>query len=140
MTPHDHINHKGNCPSCFAMYSKKSIEWLNWISKRDNIDIQHAENGGEKALIINNKKYRIDGWYENINTVYEFHVDLWHANPLKYNSEDLHPIRKIKNKEIYNKTLLREKIIRDVGYNLVVIWENEWDKIYKELDKQMKLV
>ena len=28
-------------------YSKTSIAWLDWISQRDNIKIQHALTGGE---------------------------------------------------------------------------------------------
>lgn len=31
----------------------------------------------------------------------------------------------ITHKEVYEKTLKRENDIRDVGYNLVVIWECE---------------
>lgn len=135
MVPNDHISHRGNCPNCFSVYSKKSIEWLNYVSKNENINIQHAENGGEKSLIINNKKYRVDGWCDKTNTVYEFAGSLWHAHPLFYDPEDLHPIKKIKNKEIYEKTLQKENTIKNSGYNLIVMWEHDWNKIKKELDK-----
>jgi len=35
-------------------------------------------------------------------------------------------------KELYNNTLNREQIIKDLGYNLIVIWE---EKYKNSLDK-----
>jgi hypothetical protein len=34
-------------------------------------------------------------------------------------------------KELYEKTLIRENKIRDLGYNLITIWEYDWKKINK---------
>ena len=42
-------------------FSKTSIMWLEYMSKNYN-NIQHALNGGEKELIINNKNYKVDGF------------------------------------------------------------------------------
>ena len=39
-------------------FSKMSIMWLNYVS--NGTYIQHALNGGEKELTINNKNYRVD--------------------------------------------------------------------------------
>ena len=44
-------------------YSKDSIKYLDEISKKLNIEIQHAENGGEKQLL----KYWLDGYIEKYN-------------------------------------------------------------------------
>jgi hypothetical protein len=49
--------------------SKKATCWLKFISKSQNISIQHAENFGE--IQIDN--YRGDGFDPLTNTVYEFH-------------------------------------------------------------------
>ena len=38
-------------------FSKTSIMWLEYMSKNDT-NIQHALNGSEKELIINNKTYK----------------------------------------------------------------------------------
>ena len=38
--------------------------------KKENIFIQHAENFGEKEIIINKKKIRFDGYCEKTNTVF----------------------------------------------------------------------
>ena len=31
-------------------------------------------------------------------------------------------------KELYDKTLIRDNKIKELGYNLVTIWENDWKK------------
>ena len=31
--------------------------------------------------------------------------------------------------ELYQKTLEREQLIREMGFNLVVMWESDWNKI-----------
>jgi hypothetical protein len=33
--------------------------------------------------------------------------------------------------ELYEKTLIRENKIKELGYNLKTIWENDWKKINK---------
>ena len=35
--------------------------------------------------------------------------------------------------EIYQNTLQREQLIRDLGYNLVVMWEHDWKTINKSI-------
>ena len=50
-------------------YSRESIQWLDYIMRRDNIDIKHAENGGEKRI----GNYLVDGYHEPTNTIYEYH-------------------------------------------------------------------
>ena len=132
MSPSNHI-HKTlpqDCPKCKCTgYSKKQIQWLDFISILHNITIQHA---------INNKEYKIenigkiDGYCKENNTIYEFHGDLWHGNPMKFNILDknsINPVNKKTYHELYETTLKRDKKIKELGYNLVIMWENEWDKI-----------
>ena len=57
-------------------FSKMSIMWLNYVSKDKNI--QHALNGGEKELTIGNKTYKVDGFCEETNTIYEFYGCVCH--------------------------------------------------------------
>ena len=35
--------------------------------------------------------------------------------------------------ELYKKTLEKEQIIKDMGYNLEVMWESDWNKINKSI-------
>ena len=39
----------------------------------------------------------------------------------------------IKYGELYKKTLKREQLIRDLGYNLLVMWEYDWNKKNKSI-------
>lgn len=125
----DHLNGSG-CPNCCPInYSKKQILWLHFLSKYYNIDIRHAENDGE--YLIPKTKYKADGFCKENNTIYEFHGDFWHGNPNIYKDDDINTITKCTYKELYEKTLKKEGILKDLGYNLVVIWENDWKKINK---------
>ena len=44
----------------FRSYSNVSIQWLECVSKKDIVFIQHALNGGEKQL----RPYFVDGYAE----------------------------------------------------------------------------
>ena len=120
-----HLNGQ-ECPKCNpSNFSKKAIEWLNSIVDSNNIYIQHAMNIGE--FVLPGTKYKVDGYCAETNTIYEFFGDKWHGNPKFYKPTDLNPINKKTYGELYSKTLQKNKIICDMGYNLVIIWEHEWD-------------
>ena len=126
--PNDHLNGSG-CQKCgLGNHSKVCIKWLENIMNKEKIFIQHAGNIGEKEVLIDNKKYRFDGYCEKNNTVYEFYGDFWHGNPKLYNSEYYHPLNKVKFGDLYNKTLSREELIKNNGYNLINIWESDYYK------------
>jgi len=119
--------HGGGCYLCNPTgHSKIQIKWLDFISSYNHIKIQHAENGGE--FIIPNTRLKTDGYCQETNTVYEFHGDLWHGNPKLFNQEDTIFFGKTYG-ELYQKTIEREKQIKNMGFNLVVIWESDWIKI-----------
>ncbi len=127
-TPH-------GCPKCSnKFYSKISIEWLTFVMLNENIDIQHAKNGGE--FIIPTTNYRADGYCSKTNTVYEFNGSFYHGNPIKFKPEDVFRSFEKNGKKIiithgenYQKTLEKETKIKELGYNLVVMWESDYLKI-----------
>jgi hypothetical protein len=94
--------------------------------KKENIFIQHAMNICEKVIIINNKKYKVDGYCEKTNTVYEFNGTIWHGDLRIVKSNDINPITKNTYGELYEKTLIKETEIKNAGYNLIKIWENDF--------------
>ena len=68
-------------------HSRIQIAWLDSISVKEGIDIQHALSPvGE--YVIPTVGY-VDGYCSSINTVYEFHGDYWHGNPKRFASEDI---------------------------------------------------
>ena len=50
-------------------YSIKSIKSLKYISLTENINIRHACNGGEQAIRVNGKTYKVDGYCNETNTI-----------------------------------------------------------------------
>jgi len=125
--PHDHVSRRPTrCPQCAkSNYSQKAISWLNKIAKKENIYIQHAENKGEYSIPLT--KYKADGYCEKTNTIYEFYGDKFHGNLKLFNeNEQCHPFSDECAGSLYIKTMQREQIIKDLGYNLITIWEREY--------------
>ena len=121
------------CPKCAKKnYSNECIEWLQSISNKENIHIQHALNGGEKRIKINDIKYfKVDGYCGENNTIYEYFGCVYHADTpenclhkRKYYPDEPNPINKRRlNKEIYADTMERIKILENLGFNVITIWE-----------------
>lgn len=126
----DHLRGKG-CKQCsIKSASNKCLSWLDWIMSNDpTIFIQHAGNIGE-YFIPELQKFA-DGYCKETNTVYEFDGDAFHGNLAKYAPQDrCHPYNKdITANELFNKTLEKHKAIIDAGYNLVTMWESDFDKM-----------
>lgn len=132
-TPDNHL-HKTNpqgCPKCKTnkQYSNAQIQWLNFIQAKDNIIIQHAENSNEYQ--IPNTKFKADGYCVETNIIYEYYGDYWHGNPNVFQCDEFNKTTKCTFGELYQKTLEREQQIRDMGFNLITIWESDWIKLNK---------
>ena len=61
-------------------YSKSSIQYLEWVAKRDDIKIQHALNGGEIGLP--GTRYKLDGYSYETNTTLEYNGCVYHGGPM----------------------------------------------------------
>ncbi|MCK9369603.1 hypothetical protein M0R04_06820 [Candidatus Dojkabacteria bacterium] len=110
-------------------YSYACITWLDSIIEKENISIQHALKGGEYS--IPRTPYHADGYCVETNTIYEFHGDAWHGNPNKYKpTYKCHPKnKKVTAGDLYQATIIRENKIKELGYNLVVMWEGDYNKL-----------
>lgn len=131
--PNDILNNNSGCPMCtHHSYSKVAIRWLEAIMEEYHIHIQHAENGGEYN--IPGTRIKVDGYCKENNTVYEFHGDCYHGNPRIFKrDEQCHPWSQKPAGELYDQTLKREKIIKNMGYNLVTMWEQDYQVSVKLL-------
>lgn len=122
------------CQKCAkSTYSKIAINWLKYESEIRNCTIQHAENG--KEFSIPETKLKADGYCPETKTIFEFHGDYWHGNPNLYTPETINEINGKTMGELYTKTIEREKKIRKLGYELVVIWETEWKILSKNVSQ-----
>lgn len=117
------------CPHCNTpkKYSFVAIRWLESISEKEGIKIEHAENGGERRFPDLN--ITVDGFCEETNTVYEFYGDTWHGNPAKYSAEDRpHPYdTEATAADLWERDAAREQALRDAGYRVITIWESDWN-------------
>jgi hypothetical protein len=135
-TPNHHL-YGGRCPKCvISNYSKKAIYYLQFISTYYKINIKHAENGNEYIIY---GKIKADGFCEKTNTIYEFHGDYWHGNPKRFNPNEMNNTTNMTFGELYQKTLEREQLIRDMGFNLIVMWESDWNKINNSIRTLQRL-
>ena len=101
--------------------SRIAIHWLEEIMQQEDIFIQHENNLGE--LRIPNSPYRVDGFCEETNTIYEYHGCYWHGcSKCQPNRNKVHPVSKKTMEQLYRNTLRRDKFIKSLGYNYVVKW------------------
>ena len=55
--------------------SHEALQWLSYISEKEEIHIQHDRNGGEKRV----GNYYLDGYCEETHTAYEYQGCYWHG-------------------------------------------------------------
>ena len=115
--------------------SNKCIQWLKYIALKENIYIQHALNGGEKAV----GDYFVDGYCESTNTIYEMHGCLWHGCSLCYAKNYFH---KMKQQTMGTVFYNHNKRINEIKNSMptakiVQLWEHEYDQMAKN-DEEFK--
>ena len=124
------INNKTGCPDCNTIGSSKvEIEWIEFVMANEGIHIQYALNGGQ--VKINGRL--VDGMCYETNSVYQFHGDYWHGNPNRYEPDYINPSNYKRMGDLYEETLIKDQELRDQGYNVIIIWESEWNEIKKNL-------
>jgi len=130
---------KGN-----SFYGKKHTkETLLLLSKTisENPPRQNSVSNKEKKLLTEIKKlnynpigsfsvdkYVCDIYIKELNLIIEFNGDYWHCNPKKYDEDYFHPHKKKTAKEIWNEDKIRVDNIKKYGYNLMIIWECDFEK------------
>ena len=112
------------CTKCSNQHSGISMNWLLYMEVRYSTKIQHARNMGE--FIITGTRYKADGYSESINTIFEFYGDFWHGNPKLYDETKINPRTETTYGSLYEDTVKKSNIIKEKGFNIVEIWENDW--------------
>ena len=102
--------------------------WLNYVSTTKGLNIQHALNGGEKKLIIDEKTYKVDGFCKETNTVYEFYGCFWHGCQNCYKPNIINSKNQRDMGTLNNLTIEKREIIKSAGYNHVSTYECQLNK------------
>ena len=119
-----HIKGHG-CYKCVVNYSKQQIEWLEYRQIRDGF-IQHARNIGEYQ--IPETFMHADGFRGETNTIYEYQGDFWHGNPKIFRQTDINPRTNTTYGILFERTKNKIKMLLSKGYNVIEVWESEWDR------------
>jgi len=119
-TPNHHLG-GGNCSKCSHIISQKQILWIESFHN-SNIIMDYT-------VRINGKLYKPDGFDSTTNTIYEFNGDFWHGNPEIFKPEDINRSNKKSYGDLYKNTLRKEQALKAAGYNVISIWENDFDKL-----------
>ena len=92
-------------------YSIKSIKWLKYVSQRDGINIRHACNGGEPVVTVNGKSYKVDGYCEDTNTIYQFHGCYWHGCSRCYDELTVNRFNQYNMKYLHKRTTTIDEVL-----------------------------
>lgn len=106
------------CPKCVSKISKPEIEFL------DHLQIPNTRENRQKYI----KPYKVDGYDQKTNTIYEFLGDYWHGNLECNKKEDLNEIAHKTFGELYQNTFKKFDKLKSLGYNIKYIWESDWNK------------
>jgi hypothetical protein len=123
-SPHGHLQGQG-CPRCIRLgrISKISQEWLSLIK------VSHPLL--ELEYHIPDTSYFADGYDPISRTIYEFHGDYWHGNPIIYESTKYNEVTKCTMGQLYENTLNKRDKCISLGFRYIEMWENSWVKFKK---------
>jgi hypothetical protein len=122
ITPVAHTVYQRGCPECFpGNQSWVEISWLDSLGIP--IDCR------QKRITIGNTKLLVDGKIGN--TIYEFWGDFWHGNPNKFSSTAINGKNGKTFGELYKETMIKRNLILSAGFDLVEIWESDFNNKIK---------
>jgi hypothetical protein len=121
-----HLRGQG-CPKCNKVISKKEDDWLSSFNLPSLLKHYTIRLGIKRWI-------HADGFDPLTNTVYEFYGDFWHGNPKIYDLTKENPAILGKTfGDLYNKTLQREAKLTELGYNIISIWESDYNNIINKV-------
>jgi hypothetical protein len=88
----------------------------------ENLLKQHPDVLLEKYLPTVQKS--VDIFIPSQNKIVECYGDYWHCNPNKFNADYFHTIKKMTAKEIWEYDKNRVDLLKNAGYDVEIVWEN----------------
>jgi len=114
--PYHHLSGQG-CVKCTSNISNKERKFL------DTIKIPDTKTNRQKRIL----RFNVDGIDLDTNTVYEFLGDFYHGNPKKFKHNSYNKLCHKTFGQLYENTFKKFKILKDNGYKVKYIWEDDWD-------------
>lgn len=121
------------CPHCASQQqaSKIALQWLAQLAIALNRPLQTAASP-EGEYQIPGTEWWADGYDPSTNTIYEFHGDYWHGNPRKYKPQEMNLTVGKTHGQLYAKTQYRTQKLRQMGYTVIEVWEDEYQAYLKQ--------
>jgi hypothetical protein len=132
ITARDHV--KSGCPKCRLAEQSSHIShrWLDSLGIPLEKEYRFPQYKGRP----------VDGFHVESNTIYQFHGDYFHGNPVVYDANEYNALVKKTFGAIYENSCRVDQDFRDLGCNLVIMWEHDWkihEREQRELRKQQVL-
>ena len=114
--------------------SMKAFQWLYFQQTLTSHTILHARNGGEQTVLSAADHHFVDGYIPTLRMVFEFHGCLFHGCERCFPSQ--RDTKHFRNEdrsltELFRATQQKTRLLRLAGYNVIEIWECEWDDMSK---------
>ncbi|XP_070546210.1 uncharacterized protein [Ptychodera flava] len=114
-----------------------ALQWLEWITFKNDVNIQHVHNGGEKKI----DRYWVDGYDDESNTVYEMHGCYYHGCPRCYEDHDIVNTKVEKTMaDLYQSTQDKMRFLRCHGFRVIEKWECDFKKEIHENQELQEFV
>jgi len=131
--PSAHLQGHG-CPRCNHAVSKPETEWLDTLGIHERSYLIPLERPGRKGHMV------VDGYDPDTRTVYLFHGDYWHGNPAVFSPHDMNHRKGKTYGDLYRITLEEERLLRDEGFNVITIWEQDYRAIRADMSATSTLL
>lgn len=127
--------------------SNEELKQKHYIKVFKNSKIGYISKGQREVFeLLKNDgfllEYVVDGFKCDIvniekKIVIEYYGDFWHANPRIYKPDDWVKLIGMSAQEKWDKDRRRNFKLRNLGYHIIIIWENEWkndrEKVFNKL-------
>ena len=120
-------------------HSIKAIKWLKYYAFANGVDIQHARNGGEKQV----NSVKLDGYYiddDGRQVALEYNGCLFHGCLNCFDRETINPLNGQTMKDLYDRTLEKEEMLKKEGFKVISVWECQFDKEINENEEMKQFI
>jgi G:T-mismatch repair DNA endonuclease (very short patch repair protein) len=118
--------------SSFWSKSSQELFWqiFSKLNEEEKKDCYFKTLNYEFCVMGGSKSYLYDFVLFNKRFCIEFNGDDWHANPKKYNINDVIPVygNSTLAKDIWKRDEIKNNKITDKGFSLLIIWESDYKK------------
>lgn len=110
----NHFYNRTKCPACGHNTSREADSWLSNFANTNIVR--------EFVITIEGRKFKVDGYDPESNTIYEYFGVFWHGHPDYTDHMAVNPKNGIPFSELYDATLKRLDIFQRHHYAVIFVW------------------